>query len=109
MIRQAQKYIDNSSNPLITAIGIRFLETSADKVSAVSKANNKTYKSLGSATNEGMAFRKLQPAVESAVWDTLYSVAGMNVKSFRDKALKNAIVAYTNTPNDVVSEYRLAA
>lgn len=98
MIRGEQKFIDRSSNPLITAIGIKFLETSNDNVQVVAKANNRTYKSLPAATNEGMAFKKLQPAIESAVWDTLYSVAGMQVKGLRDKALKSAIVAYANTP-----------
>ena len=110
MIRGQQKFIDRSSNPLITAMGIKFLEASSENVSAVAKANNKTYKGLPAATNEGMAFKKLQPAVESAVWDTLYSVAGMKVEGLRDKALKNAIIAYVNTPpTEVELEYTRAA
>lgn len=109
-MRGREKYIDRSSNPLITAIGIKFLETSNDNVQVVAKANNRTYKSLPAATNEGMAFKKLHPAIESATWDTLYSVAGMEVKNFRDKALKNAIIAYINTPTDEIdAEYSRAA
>ena len=110
MIRGQQKFIERSSNPLITAMGIKFLVASNENVSSVAKANNKTYKGLAAATNEGMAFKKLQPAIESAVWDTLYSVAGMKVEGLRDKALKNAIVAYVNTPpTEVELEYTRAA
>lgn len=105
MIRGQQKYIDRSSNPLITAIGIKFLEASNDNVQVVAKLNNRTYKSLPAATNEGMSFKKLHPAVENAVWDTLYSVAGMNVKGLREKSLKSAIISYLNTPpGDIVNE-----
>ena len=43
-IRQASRYIENSENPIITALGIKFLEASTDKVSAVAKANNKKRK-----------------------------------------------------------------
>ena len=93
-IRQASRYIENSENPIITALGIKFLEASTDKVSAVAKANNKTYTSLKAASAEGMSYKKLKPAIEGATYDTLYSIAGMDVKSFRDKSLKNAIVAY---------------
>ena len=110
MIRGQQKYIDRSSNPLIAAIGIRFLETSNDNVQSVAKLNNRTYKSLPAATNEGMSFKKLHPAVENAVWDTLYSVAGMNVKGLREKSLKNAIISYLNTPpGETEIEYSRAA
>jgi hypothetical protein len=98
MIRGEQKFIDRSSNPLIAAIGIKFLETSNENVQVVAKANNRTYKSLPAATNEGMSFKKLHPAIENAVWDTLYSVAGMKVEGLREKSLKSAIVAYLNTP-----------
>ena len=93
-IRQAARYIENSENPIITALGIKFLEASTDKVQAVAKANNKTYTSLRAASNEGMSYKKLKPAIEGATYDTLYSIAGMNVNSFRDKSLKSAIVAY---------------
>ena len=41
-----------------------------------------------------MSYKKLKPAIEGATYDTLYSIAGMDVTSFRDKSLKNAIVAY---------------
>jgi formylmethanofuran:tetrahydromethanopterin formyltransferase len=110
MIRGEQKFIDRSSNPLITAIGIKFLETSNENVQVVAKANNRTYKSLPAATNEGMSFKKLQPAIENAVWDTLYSVAGMKVEGLREKALKSAIVAYVNTPpTEVEIEYSRVA
>ena len=110
MIRGQQKFIDRSSNPLITALGIKFLVASNENVSAVAKANNKTYKGLPAATNEGMAFKKLQPAIESAVWDTLYSVAGMKVEGLREKALKSAIIAYVNTPpTEADTEYSRAA
>ena len=88
-IRQAERYIDNSNNPIITALGIKFLEASTDKVSAVAKANNKTYTSLRAASNEGMSYKKLKPAIEGATYETLYSIAGMNENSFRDKSLKN--------------------
>ena len=93
-IRQASRYIENSDNPIITALGIKFIEATTDKVSAVAKANNKTYTSLRAASNEGMAYSKLKPAIEGATYDTLYSIAGMDVTSFRDKALKTAVVAY---------------
>ena len=43
---------------IITALGIKFLEASTDKVSAVAKANNKTYTSLRAASNEGMSYKK---------------------------------------------------
>ena len=93
-IRQSSRYIENSENPIITALGIKFLEASTDKVSAVARANNKSYTSLRAASNEGMSYKKLKPAIEGATYDTLYSIAGMEVKSFRDKALKTAMVAY---------------
>ena len=110
MIRGQQKYIDRSSNPLITAIGIKFLEASNDNVQVVAELNNRTYKSLPAATNEGMSFKKLHPAVENAVWDTLYSVAGMNVKGLREKSLKSAIISYLNTPPaETEIEYSRAA
>ena len=66
-IRQAARYIDNSDNPIITALGIKFLEASTDKVQAVAKANNKTYTSLRAASNEGMSYKKLKPAIEGAM------------------------------------------
>ena len=46
MIRGQQKFIEKSSNPLIAAIGIKFLETSNENVQAVAKANNRTYKEI---------------------------------------------------------------
>ena len=93
-IRQASRYIEHSENPIITAIGIKFIEATTDKVQAVAKANNKTYTSLRAASNEGMSYKKLKPAIEGATYDTLYSIAGMEVTSFRDKSLKTALVAY---------------
>jgi len=39
MIRGQQKYIDRSSKPLITAIGIRFLEASNDNVQVVASVS----------------------------------------------------------------------
>ena len=38
-IGQAARYIDNGDNPIITALGIKFLEASTDKVQAVAKEN----------------------------------------------------------------------
>ena len=99
-MRGKEKFISNSSNPLIVALGIKFLETSTDKVQEVAKANNRTYKSLSAATNEGMAFKKLQPAVEQAAWDALYTIAGMEANNFRDKALKNSVIVYLNSPTE---------
>ena len=71
-IRQASRYIENSENPIITALGIKFLEASTDKVKAVARANNKTYTSLRAASNEGMSYKKLKPAIDGATYDTLY-------------------------------------
>ena len=109
MIRQSQKFIDHNDNPLIAGIGIRFLEAFTENVSIVARAHNKTYRSLGAATKEGMAFKKLHPVINKAVWDTLYSVAGMRVKGFREQSLKSAIIAYLNTPSELSSEYQKAA
>ena len=69
MIRQSQKFIDHNDNPLIAAIGIRFLEASTENVSVVARAHNKTYRSLGAATKGEMAFKKLHPVINKAICD----------------------------------------
>ena len=63
-MKNKERLIQETDSPVAATLAISFLEKSEDNIRRVARAKNRTYKSLTSASNDGLARRHLIPAIQ---------------------------------------------
>ena len=69
-MKNKERLIQETDSPVAATLAISFLEKSEDNIRRVARAKNRTYKSLTSASKDGLARRHLIPAIQNALMES---------------------------------------
>ena len=61
------KIVDGTSSPVAATLAISFMEKSEECIRRVARSKNRTYRSLISALNDGMAMKDIIPPISTVL------------------------------------------
>ena len=92
------KIVDGTSSPVAATLAIAFMEKSEECIRRVARAKNRTYRSLISALNDGMAMKDIIPPISTALVEALHEACATNTSEssnrLREDGLKVALQTY---------------
>ena len=97
-MKNKERLIQETDSPVAATLAISFLEKSEDNIRRVARAKNRTYKSLTSASNDGLARRHLIPAIQNALMESICEACATDTTTtdnrLREDGLKVALQTY---------------
>ena len=92
------RLISETSQPVAAQFALTFVESSEAGTKKAAKARGRTYRTVSSASRNGMARKHIVPAINTALKDGLYAAASADLSSatnrLKEQALQNAIRTY---------------
>ena len=96
--RNKTKLINSTDKPVLATLVSSFLEKSEENIREVAKAKNRSYKTLSSACNQGLAWKSLAPAFASALEDSIISAVAADTSDssnrLREESMKHSLKQY---------------
>ena len=98
MFRNKTKLINHTGRPVLATFAVEFLELSEIAIREVAKKQNRSYKSLLSASRQGLAWRHLAPALDKALDGAIYAAAAADTtdceQKLREESTKQYLKSY---------------
>ena len=92
------KIVDGTSSPVADTLAISFMEKSEEGIRRVARSKNRTYRSLISALNDGMAMKDIIPPISTALLEAIHEACATNTSEannrLREDGLKVALQTY---------------
>ena len=66
------KIVDGTRAPVAATLAISFMEKSEECIRRVERSKNRTYRSLISALNDGMAMKDIIPPISTALVESIH-------------------------------------
>ena len=92
------KIVDGTSAPVAATLAIAFMEKSEECIRRVARSKNRTYRSLISALNDGMAMKDIIPPISTALVEAIHEACATNTSAsnnrLREDGLKVALQTY---------------
>ena len=93
------KIVDGTSAPVAATLAISFMEKSEECIRRVARSKNRTYRSLISALNDGMAMKDIIPPIATALLEAIHEACATNTSSkannrLREDGVKVALQTY---------------
>ena len=92
------KIVDGTRAPVAATLAISFMEKSEECIRRVSRAKNRTYRSLISALNDGMAMKDIIPPISTALVEAIHEACATKTSEsnnrLREDGLKVALQTY---------------
>ena len=92
------KIVDGTSAPVAATLAIAFMEKSEECIRRVSHAKNRTYRSLISALNDGMAMQDIIPPIATALMEAIHEACATKTSEsnnrLREDGLQVALQTY---------------
>ena len=92
------KIVDGTSAPVAATLAISFTEKSEECIRRVARSKNRTYRSLISALNDGMAMKDIIPPISTALVEAIHEACATKTSEssnrLREDGLKVALQTY---------------
>ena len=92
------KIVDGTSSPVAATLAKSFMEKSEECIRRVARSKNRTYRSLISALNDGMAMKDIIPPISTALVEAIHEACATKPSEannrLREDGLKVALQTY---------------